>query len=128
MVDVDLGEGDLAFGSMIFGQFREDGRNGAARWTPVCVKVHHHVLCGGEEGVKLGRLGNLLDLLRRLGNRGATGRQGLVKSVFITILPFIYNYSLQQDEQMRLLDAYNSTKAKALSTRHMCRETLSDEL
>jgi hypothetical protein len=43
MINVDLDKCELAVNSVLISQLGEDGRNGAARWAPVCVKVDDSV-------------------------------------------------------------------------------------
>jgi hypothetical protein len=43
MINVDLDKCELALNSMLISQLGENGRNSAARWAPVCVKVDDSV-------------------------------------------------------------------------------------
>ena len=68
MVDVDLGEGEAALLGVLIGELGEDGGDGAAWRAPVGVEVDDDVGGGFEQGVQLRGLGDLLDLLRGLGD------------------------------------------------------------
>lgn len=62
MVDVDLGEGEVAGAGVLVGQAREDRGDGAAGRAPVGVEVDDDVGGGREEGVEVGRLADLVDV------------------------------------------------------------------
>jgi hypothetical protein len=53
MINVDLDKCELAVNSVLISQLGEDGRNSAARWAPVCVKVDDSVFGRLEDGVEV---------------------------------------------------------------------------
>ena len=68
MVDVNLGERQLAGDPVGGGELRVDGRDGAAGGTPVGEEVDGDVGGGGEEGLELGGGGDVMDFVG--GHRG----------------------------------------------------------
>lgn len=77
MVHVDLGKCELAAGGVVVGKLGENGGDGATGWTPVSVEVDYHTGGGGQEGIQLGFIGDLVNLARGFRDGGAVREQGL---------------------------------------------------
>lgn len=71
MVNIHFDESEMPLASVLICQLGECGCNRAARAAPVRIEVHDNVRVWCEDGVHLVVGGDLNDLERGFGNRGA---------------------------------------------------------